>query len=310
MSLISVVVPMLNEESIIFELVKRVKHNLELITENYEIILIDDGSIDETWSKICLMSQKNHRVKGLKFSKNFGHHFAITAGIEFAKGEWVVVMDGDLQDRPETIPDLYNKAIEGFDVVFVSRINRQTGLIYQIFQKIFYYLLQLFSGTDFDSKQANFSIISRKVAKSFLQFKEHSRFYGTTIKWLGYGRTTIFAEQDKRFAGKPSYSLRKRINLASDIIISSTDRPLKISIIVGIFISLSALLTAIWILVASLKWGYLVTGWASIMISIYFLSGIILTILGVVGSYIARIFQEVKNRPLYLIEDVIDLEKL
>jgi dolichol-phosphate mannosyltransferase len=306
MTHLSVVVPVYNESSLINELVKRVKVNVKLITEDFEIILIDDGSYDQTWELIESEAIQEKRIKGIKFSRNFGHHYAITAGLHNAIGEWVVVMDGDLQDRPEVIPDLYKKAQTGFDVVFVSRQNRPEKLYYRIAQKLFYRILRLLSGIDFDSSQANFSIISEKVVQAFKIFPENARFYGSTIKWLGFDRSLIFADHGIRHSGKPSYTLRKRIKLASDIILSFSERPLKFAIGFGIFISTVALIGAFWIIYGAINWGYSVIGWSSLIFSIFFLGGSILVVLGIIGIYLGRVFQESKKRPLYIITRTIN----
>jgi dolichol-phosphate mannosyltransferase len=303
---LSVVIPVYNESSLIKELVKRVKANIKLITEDYEIILVDDGSIDETWQLIGKESLDDNRIKGLKFSRNFGHHYAITAGIHNANGEWAVVMDGDLQDRPEVIPDLYRNALKGFDVVFVSRVNRPESKVYLIMQKTFYLILNLLSGLKFDSSQANFSIINKKVIEAYKNFPEHSRFYPSTVNWLGFNRTSISAVHGRRDSGKASYTVRKRIKLAMDIILAFAQRPLRLAIYLGMVISFFSILGAIWILFVSNKWGFEVVGWASLMISIFFLGGAILVVLGIIGIYIGQIFQEVKSRPLYVISEKIN----
>ena len=163
MTHLSVVVPVYNESSLIEELIRRVTINVKKITEDFEIIVVDDGSKDQTWELIEKEAKTENRIKGVKFSRNFGHHYAITAGLHNSTGEWVVVMDGDLQDRPEVIPDLYKKVQEGFDVVFVSRQNRPEKLYYRVAQKFFYWILRIFSGIDFDSRQANFSIINKNL---------------------------------------------------------------------------------------------------------------------------------------------------
>jgi dolichol-phosphate mannosyltransferase len=306
MTHLSVVVPVYNESSLIKELVKRVKSNVKLITEDFEIILIDDGSYDQTWELIESEAIQEKRIKGIKFSRNFGHHYAITAGLHNATGEWVVVMDGDLQDRPEVIPDLYKKAQTGFDVVFVSRKNRPEKLYYRIAQKLFYRILRLLSGIDFDSSQANFSIISKKVVEAFKIFPENARFYGSTIKWLGFNRSLIYADHGVRHSGKPSYTLRKRIKLASDIILSFSERPLKFAIGFGILISTFAIMGAFWIIYGAISWGYSVIGWSSLIFSIFFLGGSILVVLGIIGIYLGRVFQESKKRPLYIISKSIN----
>jgi dolichol-phosphate mannosyltransferase len=301
MTHLSVVVPVFNESSLIEELLKRVIDNVKLVTADFEIIIVDDGSQDKTWELIEAEAKKEMRIKGIKFSRNFGHHYAITAGLHNSNGEWVVVMDGDLQDRPEVIPELYKKAQEGFDVVFVSRQNRPEKFYYQIAQKFFYWILRTLSGINFDSTQANFSIISRKVVEAFKIFPENARFYGSTIKWLGFNRSFIYADHGVRHSGKPSYTLRKRIKLASDIILSFSERPLKFAIGFGIIISTFAIIGAFWIIYGAIQWGYSVIGWSSLMFSIFFLGGSILVVLGIIGIYLGRVFQESKKRPLYII---------
>ena len=300
---LSVVIPVYNESSLIDELVKRVKTNVNFITEDFEIIIVDDGSQDLTWNLIENHARSEKRIKGISFSRNFGHHYAITAGLHYSSGEWVVVMDGDLQDRPEVIPELYNKAQEGFEVVFVSRQNRPEKLYYRFAQKIFYWILRSLSGIDFDSRQANFSIISKKVVEAFKKFPENARFYGSTIKWLGFKRGFIVADHGSRHSGRPSYTIRKRIKLALDMILSFSERPLKFAIGLGIVMSSASLLMAFWIIYGRLKWGYSVVGWPSLISATGLSAGIILIILGILGIYINEIFKQVKNRPLYIVDN-------
>jgi glycosyltransferase involved in cell wall biosynthesis len=303
MTKLSVVIPVLNEETLIQELIDRVTLNCEKITNDYEVIVVDDGSLDGTWLKISEASKQNKKIKGLKFSRNFGHHYALTAGLHETIGEWVVVMDGDLQDRPEVIPDLYQESQKGYDVVFVSRKNRPEKIYYRSLQKIFYWFLKSLSGLNFDSSQANFSIISRKVVDAFKSFPENARFYGSTIMWLGFKRSKIYADHGKRLSGKPSYTFRKRLRLASDIILSFSERPLKFAIGVGVILSTISIIVATWIIYAAITWGYSVTGWTSLIFSIFFFSGVILVFLGIIGIYLGRVFQEVKRRPLYVVSE-------
>jgi len=306
MTHLSVVIPVYNESSLIKELVKRVKENLKLITEDYEIILVDDGSQDSTWEVIEFESEVENRIKGLKFSRNFGHHYAITAGLHRSNGEWVVVMDGDLQDRPEVIPDLYEKAQQGFDVVFVSRQNRPEKIYYRIAQKVFYWILRMLSGINFDSRQANFSIISKKVVEAHKKFPENARFYGSTILWLGFKRSHIYADHGTRFSGKPAYTIKKRIKLATDIIIAFSERPLKLAIWIGFFLSAISIILAVKIVYGAIKWGNNVLGWTSLITAILFASGIILVVLGIIAIYVGQIFREVKKRPLYIISEELN----
>ena len=302
MTHLSVVIPVYNESSLINELVKRVKTNIRLITEDFEIIVVDDGSQDDTWSSIENEAKSENRIKGLKFSRNFGHHYAITAGLHNSYGDWVVVMDGDLQDRPEVIPELYNKAQQGFDVVFVSRQNRPEKLYYRIAQKIFYWILRNLSGIDFDSRQANFSIISKKVVEAFKSFPERSRFYVSTIKWLGFKNSFILADHGVRHSGRPSYTLKKRLKLAADVILSFSERPLRWSIALGLLMSALSILVVLWIIYRSLSTGFTSLGWASLISTIIFSTGIILVVNGVSSIYIGEIYKETKKRPLYIIE--------
>jgi glycosyltransferase involved in cell wall biosynthesis len=306
MTHLSVVIPVYNESSLIRELVKRVKNNLEIITRDFEIILVDDGSIDQTWELIEIEAKQEKRITGIKFSRNFGHHFAITAGIDKSKGEWVIVMDGDLQDRPEVIPELYNKAQEGFDVVFVSRKNRPEKIYYKMLQRLFYIVLRVLSGINFDSSQANFSIINKKVVLAFREFPETARFYGSTIRWLGFKRTSIYADHGRRFSGKPSYTYKKRIQLALDIIVSFSERPLKFAIGLGLGISLLSIFLTIWKIFSYFNSGYDERGWLWLILFFMFISGAILIILGIIGIYLGKVFGEVKNRPLYIIDKTLN----
>jgi dolichol-phosphate mannosyltransferase len=302
---ISVVAPIYNEEQTISEFVKQVTNTLNQISIDYEIILVDDGSDDNSWEKIKTEVISNSNIRGIKLSRNFGHHYAISAGLHKANARWIVVMDSDLQDRPDVIKDLYSKAKEGYEVVFVSRINRPESFGYLFLQKMFYKLLNLFSGLKFNSKQANFSIIGHKVVEAFRQFPENARFYGSTIKWLGFKTTQINAPHGTRFSGKPSYTFKKRVKLALDIILSFSDRPLKFAIYFGTFMASIAIIISVWIVWGALNGEFVVLGWASLMASIFFVGGSILIVLGILGIYLGRVFNEVKNRPLYVISDEI-----
>ena len=300
MAHLSVVIPVFNESSLVQELISRVKSNAILITEDFELIIVDDGSMDNTWELIEIEANRENRVKGIKLSRNFGHHYAITAGLHSATGDWVVVMDGDLQDRPEVIPELYKKAVSGFDVVFVSRQNRPEKLYYRIAQKLFYWLLRSLSGINFDSRQANYSIINKKVVEAFKNFSEHARFYGSTIKWLGFKTSFIMADHGIRHSGKPSYTFRKRIKLAADVILAFSERPLRFAIGFGLTMSLSAIIISFWIFWRTLKFEVVDLGFSSILVAILFVGGSILIVLGILGIYLGRVFNQVKNRPLYI----------
>jgi glycosyltransferase involved in cell wall biosynthesis len=304
---LSVVIPVFNESLIIQEIVERVKTNVEFITKDFEILLVDDGSQDQTWELIENEAKKDQRIKGIKFSRNFGHHYAITAGIHHSTGEWVVVMDGDLQDRPEVIPELYEKAQEGFEVVFVSRQNRPESKIYLIAQKTFYWILRIMSGVKLKSDQANFSIISKKVKSDFIKFSENARFYPATINWLGYNSAVIEAEHGIRFAGKPSYTFKRRAKLALDIIFAFSDRPLRLSVLIGIIFSFGSVLSFILVIFRKVFYGFSIVGWTSLFSLTLFSIGLIMFALGIMGIYIGKILTEVKSRQLYVIDEKYNL---
>lgn len=300
---ISVVVPVLNEESLVGQLIESLDLELEKISTNNQIVIVDDGSIDRTWGEIVRKKENMPNLLGIRLSRNFGQHYAITAGLAETNSEWVVVMDGDFQDRPEVIHELLARALQGYEIVFVNRENRPEKTYYKVLQKIFYFTLNTLSGLNLDSRQANFSIISRNVVEGFNKYAENTRFYASTVKWLGFKRSEISASHGKRLNGKPSYTLRKRIRLAVDIILSFSERPLKLSVGLGVATSLFAIISSLNLFWKALTKGYTVLGWASVIISVMFFSGVILIVLGIIGLYLGKVFNEVKNRPLYLISE-------
>jgi len=303
---LSVVIPVYNETELIEELIGRTNKVLLEMAISYEILLVDDGSVDDSWTKITSLKARFPNLKSIKFSRNFGHHYAISAGLREVTGDFAVVMDGDLQDRPEVIPKLFQKIHEGFDVVFVARENRPESKLYLLLQRIYYFVLNTLSGLEFNSKYANFSIINRKVIDSFNLLSENTRFYGSSILWLGYKKGEVSAQHGTRFAGKPSYTISKRIRLALDVIIAFSDRPLKFAIYLGITQALVSI-----IFVANLVSKYFLGSNSEsiqeiILASIFLSTGIIVLILGLIGIYIGRIYRETKMRPLFLISERID----
>lgn len=300
MTHLTTVVPVLNEAPNIEELASRLISAMSEVTEDFAIIIVDDGSTDATWSEIQRMSASDSRVGGLRFSRNFGQHTAITAGLGMADSDWVVVMDGDLQDRPEVIPDLYARAQEGFDCVFVERMDRPESRLYLAGQKVFYTILRSLTDGRYDGSHGNFSIISRDILENYNRFSEGGRFYGGLVDWLGYRRGTIAAKHGERFAGTPSYNLLKRFRFAKQIILSFSNRPLDLTLTIGVLVTISAFLMGIMIFFRALFFGYSSEGWASLMVSIYFLGGVQMIMIGMVGLYVGRISDEVKARPSYV----------
>jgi glycosyltransferase involved in cell wall biosynthesis len=300
---ISVVSPVYKAEKIVDELVLRLIASLEKITPNFEIILVEDGGIDNSWKKIVENCAKDHRVKGIKLSRNFGQHHAITAGLDNVRGEWTVVMDCDLQDRPEEIPNLYTKAQEGYDLIFARRARRQDNFNKKFYAFLFYKTYNFLSGVKHDSSISNFGIYSRKVVNALNQIREPMRAFSAMTSWVGFKSSVIDVYHDKRFEGKSAYTWFTLINLALNISIAYSDKPLKIVTNLGLVISASSVFYVAYILYQFFKGAEFYTGYTSLIISIWFLSGLIIFTLGVVGLYVGKTFDVVKNRPLYLIDE-------
>ena len=300
---ISVVTPVYGCGNSLKKLYERLENSLSQITNSFEIIMVNDASPDNAWEAIKLLSEKDKRVKGINLSRNFGQHMAITAGLDFTQGEWVVVMDCDLQDQPEEILKLYNKAQEGYDVVFGKRTQRQDNYFKTLASKTFYKVYDYLTGYDTDHSIANFSIISKNVVKNFRKMGEQHKPYGYFVNWLGFKRADIEIEHASRLEGKSSYSLKKLIDLGTDNIISQSNKPLKMSIKFGFTMSFFSAGYALYLIARYLLADISVAGWTSVMVSIYFVAGLLLVNLGFVGLYIGKIFDETKKRPLYVVDE-------
>jgi len=298
---LSVISPVYCCAACLVELSKRIGEALESITPHYEIIFINDSSPDNAWEIILKVGETDKRIKGIHLSRNFGQHYAITAGLEAASGEWVVVMDCDLQDRPEEIPALFKKAQEGFEVVFAERQQRQDHLLKRLSSRFFYHLLNYLSGSDYDFRTANFGVFHRKVIDAICSMGDQSRFFPTMVRWTGFRTTSIPVVHQARGKGKTSYSLSKLIKLGVDIILSCSDKPLRIAAGAGILISLIATAMVGFSLLRYLHGDVTVAGYTSIMASMWLLAGIILFSIGIIGLYLGRIFEAVKKRPAYII---------
>ncbi len=300
-TLISVVIPVYKAESCLIELYTRLNKSLEKITKSYEIILVEDCGFDGSWEKIIEIAKKDSRVKGIQLSRNFGQHYAITAGLDNCNGDWVVVMDCDLQDRPEEIPRLYLRAKEGFDVVLAIRQNRNDFFYKRYTSYFFYKIYSYFSGVEYDGKVGNFRIISRKVVNSLNEMREQLRFFSGMVAWMGFQTAIINAQHDKRYSGQSSYTYSKLLKLAIETIVSFSEKPLMLSIYFGFTIAIAAFFFGAYIIYSAFIYGSPIIGWSSLIVSIYFIGGIIMTILGIHGIYIGKLFNEAKKRPLYII---------
>jgi dolichol-phosphate mannosyltransferase len=300
--IISVVSPVYKAEKIVDELVKRLTIELSNITSDYEIILVEDCGPDFSWLKIEQNCAKDPHVKGIRLSRNFGQHHAITAGLDHCKGEWIIVMDCDLQDKPEEIINLYTETQKGFDIVFAKRRLRNDSFIKRKSSQIFYRLFSYLSGVKQDETIANFGIYNRKVIDAINSMREPMRAFSPMARWVGFKKTSIEVEHGERYEGKTSYNWSKLINLALDVAIAYSDKPLKLVISVGFWMSLLSVIYALYNIIAYYTGIIKVTGYTSLIVSIWFLSGFIIFIIGIVGLYIGKIFEGIKNRPLYLID--------
>lgn len=298
---LSVVSPIYKAENFVIPLVERISNTLNKLNIDFEIILVDDLSPDNSWELIEDLSLKNPSVKGIQLSRNFGQHYAINAGLTVATGEWIVVMDCDLQDIPEEIEKLYIKATtEKFDIVLARREYRKDKLLKRLFSYLFYQFLNYSSGLKHDEKIANFGIYHKKVINAILTMPETIKYLPLMVNWVGFKRTTINVLHDER-DGQSSYGFRKRVQLALDVFLSYSDKPLKIFVKLGALISISSFIFSLIYIFLWLNDKIVVHGFTTIIISVWFLSGIIISILGVIGLYIGKTFQDVKKRPVFII---------
>jgi len=301
---LSIVTPVYGCRGNLESLYSRLCKSVEPVTTDFEIIMVDDASPDGAWDCISSLAAKDKRVKGIRLSRNFGQHYAITAGLDHAKGDWVVVMDCDLQDQPEEIPRLYRKVMEGYDYVVAERVERQDSFFKKLSSKLFYKVYNYFTDANFNSNVANFGIYSAQVISNVKMMREQNQVFGLFVLWSGFHSATLSVAHGKRETGKSSYNLHKLVSLAMDSIISHSNKPLKLFIKLGFLLSFFSILFACWLVVKYLLYGVPVTGWTSLMVSIYFLAGLLLGSVGMVGIYIGKIFDEVKGRALYIVKDV------
>lgn len=298
----SVVIPCFQAESTLKELCDRLKKTLSEITSEFEIILVEDGSKDSTWEVISQITKTEKYVHGIKLSRNFGQHNAITAGLVHSTGAWIAVMDCDLQDRPEEIINFYRKTQEGYQVVVGIRNNRKDNFLKRVSSVAFYSVFQKMTGSKFDKRLGNFGLYSRKVINSVLELKEQHRSFGLLALWVGYSRAEINIQHDERGSGKSTYKITHRTALALDSIVSHTNKLLYISIKTGLAVSASSLIFVAYLIGRYIFFGITTQGWTSLAISIFFALGILLAAVGLLGVYVGKVFNETKARPIYIIE--------
>lgn len=305
---ISVVSPVYRSARLVAPFVERVTTVLEQLQVSYEIILVDDGSPDLSWTEIETTCSKHKNVKGILLSRNFGQHYAITAGLDIARGNWIVVMDSDLEDRPEEIVALYKKANEGFEVVLCRRNNRTHGWFKRTTSHFFYRFLSFITGKKIDHTIANYGIYHRKVIDVIVSMRESIRYFPMMVLWAGFKTSTVEVQHGIREDGRSNYNLRRLLKLGLDIVLSYSDKPLEIVAVTGGLISLTTFAAGIIVLFRYFNHSISVQGYTSLLLSIWFLSGLIIATLGIVGLYVGKTFQGIKQRPLYIASKTMNVQ--
>lgn len=301
--IISFVSPVYKAENILNHLVNEIYKVMLDIDKSYEIILVDDRSPDGSWEVIKKIAEGVDQVRCFRLSRNFGQHPAIIAGLSQAKGEWIIVLDCDLQDQPKEVIKLYEKAMEGFDVVLAKRKDRQDGFFKRTSSFLFSKVFGFFTDTEYDNQIANFGIYNRKVIKSILEISDIIKFFPLFVKFVGYHSTSIIVEHAKREEGNSSYSFTKLLSLAFNSIISFSNKPLKLFVKFGLMISVISFVLGIYNVYLTVTNQIAVLGYSSIIVSVWFLSGIIITTIGITGIYVGKIFDQTKGRPIFIIDE-------
>jgi len=301
--LISVVVPIFNEEMNVRKLYNRIVDTMVSIGKSYEIVFVNDGSRDASMPIIISMAEENSSVKYIDLSRNFGHQIAITAGIENAVGEYIVIMDGDGQDPPELIPSLFSKAFEGYEVVYAKRKTRQgETLMKKLTAKVFYRLLSKMTKVEIPLDTGDFRMIHRKIQRVLKHMPEQDKYLRGQIAWIGFNSTFVEYDREERMGGETKFSYSKMLKFAMDGVVSFSSWPLKLATIFGFSVSLVAFGMIIYSIYQKF-FGYTIQGWTSLQISILFLGGVQLIGMGMLGEYVSRMSENVKNRPTYVVKN-------
>jgi glycosyltransferase involved in cell wall biosynthesis len=304
---LSLIIPVYNEEEIIAELDRRLKAFLREVDEAWEVVFVDDGSQDRTSEMLNELASAEPRYKVISFSRNFGHQLAITAGMDRAEGDAVVIMDADLQDPPEVVTEMIEKWREGYDVVYGQRSVRHGESVFKrATAAAFYRLLRALLPIEIPLDAGDFRLMSRRVILSMRALREQHRFVRAMVSWVGFKQTAVRYERPERFAGETKYPLRKMLRFAIDGITSFSIIPLRIATWLGLLSGVVAIVTSGWALYAAIA-GETVPGWATIMIAVALAASAQLIMTGILGEYIGRIYEEVKRRPLYVVADTLNL---
>ena len=307
--MLSIIIPCYNTRECITALYESIKNILGHNKIAYEIIFIDDKSPQKDYEVVKHLSQIDSSVKLIKFVRNFGQQNAISAGLKISKGDWVIVMDADMQDDPIYIPQLYSKVQEGYDIVFAKRINRKHSFIKILESRVYHLCFNWLTGMDTDTTIGNYGIYSRKVVNEFNNMNEQFRSFGLLIKWMGFNCAYMDVEHGKRYTGKSSYNFQKGIILAFNAMIAFSQRPLKFAVLIGFGITFISIIVSIIFIIRWRLGEVAIIGWTSIVLSIWLIGGLNIIILGIVGLYIGKIFEETKQRPHYIIDYMVNINE-
>jgi polyisoprenyl-phosphate glycosyltransferase len=306
----SIIIPVYNEELLIKESYLRLTEVMQSTKENYELVFVNDGSTDKSPSIIAFICKSDPCVKLLNFSRNFGHQPAITAGMDYSIGDAIIIIDADLQDPPKVMLELIEKWKEGYDVVYGKRRKRSgESLFKKVSAKLYYRVLKNMTSIDIPVDTGDFRLIDRKVCNTMMSLEEKNRYVRGLVSWVGYKQISVEYDRDLRFAGVTKYPLKKMLKFAIDGITSFSHKPLKLASSIGFILSFSSFVFLVVVLFQSIFTDTTVEGWASIVIILLFTQGVVLMVLGIIGEYIGRLYDEVKNRPLYIIENTIGYEE-
>lgn len=303
---LSIVSPVYHGEKMLNELVQRIHAAIKELTDDYEIILVNDCSPDLSWQKITEICSHDKKVKGINLSRNFGQPYAITAGLSYAAGEYVAVIDCDLQNKPEDLPAMYRKAKEGYDIVSARRVVREDTFLKRLSSATFHKVYDFLSGFKTDKAVAEFGIYSRKVVKVYCSIPEFSRSFVELVHTLGFKKTTVDVLHDHRLEGESSYNLYRLLKLSYDSIISNSNRPLHLAVSLGLIMSVLSFLMAIYNIFAKFYGLNEVVGYTSTIFSIWFVGGLLLFMMGILGLYIGKIFDQVKGRPVFIVSETLN----
>lgn len=309
---LSIVVPVFNESGNVVELVRALTASLDGLAraeawprDAWEVLFVDDGSRDETWALVEACHREDARIRGIRLSRQFGHHIAVTAGLDRARGDAVVVMDGDLQDPPEAIPALYARYQAGYDLVYSLRRGRQDPLLKRVNSRLFWWAMNRVSGLQMPWNQMMLRIMSRRFVDALGQMRESQRFVHGMMAWAGFRVSSLEVDHRPRHAGRTHYNFTRQLRLAVYAITSFSTTPLRIASVLGIVTAAGSCVVGAGLIAAKFLYDYPVQGWASIVTSMFFLAGVQLFVLGIMGEYLGKIYKEVQRRPLYFVSEVL-----